>query len=779
MEKTMQRQPIFRFLFRKTKAMPFIKRFFFWFFIFPIVLSACKPGKLTDPEAVIVRKTDSILSIMTLEEKAGQMLNIGLPALLKGDFYSPRDTLIFDEEKVERLLVRYGAGSVQNLGFYPLSTEEWKYYISYIQKTAEEKTRLKIPILYGIDAVHGANYTAGSILFPHQINLAATFDTSFARKTGEIAAYEVRASRTPWNYAPMLDVARNPLWGRVFETFGEDSYVVQEMGSAVLLGMQGASPIAFDKVVACGKHFLAYGAPANGKDRSPVTISEQMLRQIHLPPFQKAIEKGLLSVMLSAGSVNGIPTHADHWLITDLLKGELGFKGVVVGDWGEIDNLYAVHKIAADEREAVKISVLAGIDICMEPYDESFAVHLVDLVRSGEIPESRVDDAVRRILYLKYKTGIFDDPLFSSFSYPAFASDASQETSLQIARESITLLKNKDQTLPLSSEKKIFVTGVAGNSLTYLNGGWSRTWGGEDTSFNDKGKLTILEAVRKEAGESRVKFSQGTGYLDEINIEEAVRQARQCDIIIACVGEKPATEKPSDIEDLELPDVQLKLVRQLAETGKPIVLVLVQGRPRIIREIEPLADAILMAYLPGNEGGKAVADVIFGKVNPSGRLPYTWPRYSGSVWTYDHPLSDERDANFGLNGFNPQFEFGDGLSYSRFEYGNISLSTDTVGCSDTLEIEIPLSNAGDREGKETSLLFLSDEIASVSPPVKQLKRFVKTLLIPGQTETLGFILTSNDLKFVGRNNQWKAEEGYFTISIGGKTARFYYKPERN
>ena len=740
-----------------------------------MLLYSCQPDKVSDPDQKIYRKVDSLLSEMTLEEKAGQMLNIGLPAILTGEFYSPRDTLIFDKEKVQRLLVDYGAGSVQNLGFYPLTPEEWKFYIGEVQKTVLENTRLGIPVIYGIDAVHGANYTAGSVMFPHQINLAATFNTENARKVGEVTAYEVRASFTPWNYAPMIDVSRNPLWGRIFETYGEDPYVVTRMGEAFIEGMQGEFPLQSDKLLACGKHFIGYGAPDNGKDRSPATLTEKMIREIHLPPFKAAIQKGMLSVMLSAGSVNGMPSHADRWLITEVLKEELGFKGVVIGDWGEIDNLHAVHKLAKDEREAVKLSVLAGIDMCMEPYDESFAVHLVDLVRSGEVPEARVNDAVRRILYLKYKAGLFEDPFLASAEYPEFSSEESHQLNLEIARESLTLLKNSDNMLPLSQEEKILVTGVAAHSLTYLNGGWSRTWSGQDPQFNDPGKLTIYEALKEELGNNSISFAQGTDYMTETDIREAVQKATMSDIIIACLGEQPATEKPSDIENLDMPDVQVKLVKELAKTGKPIILVLVQGRPRIIREIEPLADAILMAYLPGNEGGRAVVDVLLGKYNPGGRLPYTWPRYSGSLWTYDHLLSDERDVNFGLTGFTPQYEFGHGLSYTQFKYTKLTLSKDTLMKGDSLEVGFRVSNTGEFAGKEAVMLFMSDEVASVSPPVKKLKRFRKINLSPGESMQLSFRISKNDLRFFGKEKQWIIEEGYFTLRIADQEARFYYK----
>ena len=735
----------------------------------------CQSPSHTHPDSAIYAKVDSLLSEMTLEEKVGQMLNIGLAALLEGPFYTYRDTLIFDEEKLNRLLVDNAVGSVQNLGNFPLTPAQWRQTIGFLQDYVKKNTRLGIPILYGIDAVHGANYTAGSVMTPQQINLGATFDTSWARVAGELTAYELKASAIPWNYSPVLDVARHPMWGRIFESFGEDTYLTTELGRAMLDGMQGNDPGAYNKVIACAKHFVGYGASYNGKDRSPVVLPERTIRQILLPPFQEAIDQGLLSVMISSGAMNGIPSHIDHRLITKTLKGKMGFQGMVISDWNDIDNLHTVHKVAADEREAVKLSVLAGLDMCMEPYDESFATHLIDLVKAGEVPMSRIDDAVRRILYVKFKSGIFSDPLFNNHRYTEFASAKSDSLNHLMACESITLLKNENNILPLQKNKKVLVTGVAGNSINYLNGGWSRTWAGEDTSYNDRDKLTILQAIKKKIGASNVRFAQGTTYLDAIDINETVRQAGWADVIVACVGEKPATEKPSDIDELDLPSIQQEMINELAATGKPIVLVMVQGRPRIIREIEPLAQGIVMAYLPGNEGGRAVADVLFGDHNPSGRLPYTYPRYSGSLWTYDHLLSDERDVNFGLDGFNPQYEFGYGLSYTTFEYSEMELSSDTISINDKIYINIRVSNTGRVMGKEAVLLFVSDEVALVSPPVKQLKRFTKLELQPGESQKVQFTINTSELAYIGLRNNWITEPGWFTIRIGDQEARFYLK----
>jgi len=735
-----------------------------------------RTSKVSTPEwndRKIREKVDNLLSLMTMEEKVGQMLNLGLAALLKGEFYSERDSLIFDTAKVNRLLIKYGAGSVQNLGNYPLSPRQWRIVIGHIQKTVKEETRLGIPVLYGIDAVHGANYTKGSVMFPQQINLAATFNTEYVKNVAAVTAYEVKAGAIPLNFSPVLDVARHPIWGRIFESFGEDPYLTTKMGEAMLDGMQGTDPSHPTKLVACAKHFVGYGAAYNGKDRSPIYLPEKSIRQILLPPFEKAIEAGLLSVMVSSGVLNGIPSHADYNLLTKMLKEEMGFKGVLISDWADIDVLHTVHKVAHNEREAVKLSVLAGIDICMEPYDASFAEHLIDLVNSGEVPMTRIDDAARRILYVKFKSGIFEDPLFEAYDYSEFASEKSDSLNYLVACESVTLLKNPNNLLPLGKDQKVLLTGVAANSINYLNGGWSRTWSGQDTQYNDLDKLTILEAIENKIGKENVFYAPGTTYSEEVNIASTVRLAAKADYIIACVGEIPATEKPSDIDELDLPEAQQRLVKELALTGKPVILVLVQGRPRIIREIEPLAESIVMAFLPGNEGGRAVADVLFGDHNPSGKLPYTYPRYSGSLWTYDHPLSDERDVDFGLNGFTPQYEFGHGLSYTDFEYSDISINGDSISVDDPISIKLSLKNTGALAGKEAVLLFVADEVASVSPAVKQLKRFEKIYLQPGETEQIEFNLTGNDLKFVGQNNTWIFEPGYFNLMIGTETKRIY------
>ena len=737
-------------------------------------VQSCEPiEKSSDGEATN-NPVDSLLNLMTIEEKAGQMTNVSLMTLAEGDFWMKRDTVILSPEKMKVILADNFVGSVQNLGTYPFSPEEWRQNIGLVQEYVRENTRLQIPVIYGIDAVHGANYTAGSTLFPHQLGLAATWNTNLSREMGRITAYEMKASGIPWNYGPVLDVSTQPLWGRIFETFGEDTYITSQMGNAMIEGMQGDSISDKYSAAVCLKHFLGYGSPHNGKDRSPAYIPERRLREIYMPPFQEAIDNGAKTVMLNSGSLNGVPSHGDKWLITEILKGEMGFTGFTISDWEDVTNLHKVHQVVKTEREAVKLAVNSGLDMCMAPYDAGFAQLLVELVHDGEVKESRVDDAVRRILQVKFDLGLFDEALTDPQDYPKFGSDAFADASLKAAEESITLLKNTDNILPLAKDQRVFVTGVAGNSLNYLNGAWSRTWSGEVADYNDPNKKTIHEAVMSLA-ETSMTFVQGTGYTEDVNIEKAVAAAKTADVVVVCIGEKPATEKPSDIEDLEMPKAQLNLVKKLAATGKPVILVLVEARPRVISEVEPLADAILMAYLPGNEGGRAIANILFGDVNPSGKLPLTYPRHTGSIWTYNHTRADTRDAGFGFDAFNPQYEFGHGLSYTSFAYSDFELSADSSDLSAPISLKVTVRNTGDRMGKEVVQLYSSDLVASVVPAVRSLKRFEKIELQPGEAKDVAFELNASDFAFVNTENEWVAEAGDFTLSIDTLEANFYLK----
>ncbi|MDR4988316.1 MAG: glycoside hydrolase family 3 N-terminal domain-containing protein [Bacteroidales bacterium] len=748
-----------------------------WLFL----VGGCRPSGKDMSADIYFQRADSLLQLLTLEEKAGQMTNVGLTALTEGPFWNNFDTLVLDTAKLRYFLLEHHIGSIQNKGIYPPSREEWHRIIKTIQDYIAEHSRHNIPVIYGMDAVHGANYTAGSTLFPHQIGLAASWNPELARITGEVTAYEMRASSQPWNYAPVLDVSMQPLWGRIFETFGEDTYINSVMGRAFVEGQQGASISDSTRVAVCIKHFVGYGTPFSGKDRSPAYIPEHYLRQYYIEPFRHAINAGALTAMLNSGSVNGIPGHADKYFITDILKGELGLKGFVLSDWQDVDRLVTMHHVAKDSREAVKIAVMAGLDMSMTPYDADFAKHVVDLVNAGEIPMSRVDDAVRRILYVKFKLGLFEAPYHDPAGYDKFGSDEFAELSYQAALESITLLKNQDNLLPLNYGTNILVSGPTAHALTALNGPWSRTWAGDDPAYDDPGKKTLLEALQDEFGKQHVSYTPGTGYEGEVESEaRLLRLAGEADVILLALGERPATEKPSDINELDLPPNQVELVKRLHKSGKPIILVFLQGRPRVIRVIEPLADAILMAYWPGHEGGRALASLLSGRVNPSSKLPYTWPRYSGSLYTYQHKGSDRLGKTFDMDGFNPQWEFGHGLSYTHFQYGNLKLSEDTIHTGEALHLSVRLKNTGNYPGKEVVQLYLRDLVASITPDNRKLIAFEKVYLEPGQVKTVDFTITHEDLMFVNLNNEWIAEEGDFEILIGGKpanliTERFFLK----
>ena len=726
-------------------------------------------------------KIAHLMSQMTLKEKAGQMLNFGLPSVLTGDYWDARDSAVFHPEKFKKFIIDYAAGSIHNTPGNLSSRQDWNRIVKEIQDAAMKETRLGIPLLYGIDNIHGANYIQGSVMLPHQIAMAATWNRSLSKTGGEITSYESRAASLPWNFNPNADVAMSPLWGRISESYGEDPYLISEMTNAYLLGSQEKGLDHPQSTAVCLKHFIGYGAGRNGKDRANALIPENSLRDYFLPPFEAAIKNGAMGVMISSNAVNGIPCHINTYYITDILKGELGFKGVVISDFSDIEFLVAAHQSAKDMREATKLAVNAGLDMLMNPYDTDVVDLIAALVENGEIPRARIDDAVTRILRLKFRLNLFEAPYTDPDDYPDFGSSKHIESNYAMASEAITLLKNKNSVLPLAKGKRVLVTGYSSNSMNLLNGAWSRTFLGQETRFNDPSKLTVMEAIRKEWGASNVDHVQGTDYLEDKNSQEALQLAKNADYIIVCVGEIPATEKPSDINELELPQVQQDLVRKLAVYKKPIILVMLQGRPRIIREIEPLADAILMAYYPGQEGGRAISDILVGKVNPSGKLPYTYPKYSGNYLTYYHKKTDIRDVNWGFDGFYPQFEFGFGLSYTSFDYTNLKMSRDTLSGTDQLEVSIDVKNTGSRDGKEVVELYVKDLVAAVSPDSRRLIRFEKINLEPGETKTLTFQLTADDLKSMGLDNKWTAEEGDFELQVGGNPGallkkNLYFRP---
>lgn len=727
---------------------------------------------------------EKILNQMTLEEKVGQMAQVTV------DIMKDRNTWKLSDSLMRKGIVDYKIGSLLNTWNNSApELNEWYETLKTVQSYTQQ-TRLKIPLVFGIDAIHGANYTNKATLFPQQIGQAATFNRSLVRRAAEITAYETRAASLPWTFSPVLDLGIDVRWPRLWETFGEDPYLASALGVEMTKGYQGNDPQSIGKynVMACAKHFLGYSAPVSGKDRTPAIISDNVLREYHLPSFQAAVEAGIGSVMVNSGLINGIPVHASHYYLTDLLKNELNFKGVIVTDWMDIENLYKRDKFAVSSKDAVRLAINAGIDMAMIPYNYDFCDHLIELVNEGAVPMSRIDDAVRRILKMKFELNLFERPYENPADYPLFGSQEFRKAAYETAVESMTLLKNENNILPLASNKKILVTGPNANSMRSLNGGWSYSWLGDKTEQYAGEYNTILEAVRKNAGEKNVIYSPGVAWVEtgkyweekEISIKAAVRAARKADYILLCLGENSYTEKPGDTHDLALSDLQIALAKALQATGKPVILVLNQGRPRIINRIDEKSKAILMSYLPGNFGGDAIADVIFGKQNPSGKLPYTYPKYPHSHVNYWHKYSEEQTRAEGMYNYEsdyaPLYEFGHGLSYTTFEYSNLKLSKTKITENETLEVSVDVRNTGKRDGKEAVLLYLSDLYASLAPDMKRLKGFEKIELKAGETKTVKFKITKTEMSFVNIDSKTIVEPGNFEIKIGNLKAGFELTP---
>lgn len=718
---------------------------------------------------------------MTLEEKAGQMTQIGIPVILEQNgYWDPADTLIIDTVKLKKALTKNHIGSFVGKGYYPPSRHEYYRLLKQIQDFAIEQTRLGIPIAYATDAVHGAHYTKASTIFPHQLAMAATWDPNLVEQIAQATAYELRASNTPWNYAPVIDVSWQSQWGRTFETFGEDPYLTSMMGTAFINGAQNSKIIDSLHTATCAKHLIGYGSSQYGMDRKNSIIPERYMRQYYLPPFEAAIKSGVKSIMVSSGLVNAIPCHVNKALITDIVKGELGFKGIVISDWGDMQFLSDFHKTAQNYKEATMQMVNAGIDICMVPYDASFTKYLIELVKEGKVDESRVNDAVTRILNFKYDIGLFNKANTHYNDYLDFASKKHQSLSSKVASEAITLLKNKNNLLPLQKNKKTLVSGIAANSLNYLNGPWTRTWSGEDTMYNDMNKQTIYQSLFKRFGETNVNYVLGANYESEINIADAVNIANTSDYIVVCIGEKLATERPSDIKSLELPNSQINLVKELAKTNKPIVLILLEGRTRLISEIEPLVDAIIMAYYPGQESANVITDILFGDINPSGKLPLSYPKHATTPMPYIHTVSDRTDNKGTYSDYEPLWQFGYGLSYTNFLYKNITCSSNQLIGSDSLFVSVEVCNTGEVSGKEVIQLYLRDEYASIDPDYEKLIAFKKIELEPNNSKEVVFTISKNDLAFVNANNKWVIEDGQFTLSSGDRnqqliSCQFTYK----
>jgi beta-glucosidase len=738
------------------------------------------------------KQIDSLLYKMTLEEKVGQMAQITLDVVGKGkNRFTSYEPFELDTSKLRRVLVDYKIGSVINTSNNRARTrEQWYNIISQIQDISTTKTRLGIPVIYGIDAIHGTTYTAGATMFPQQIGEAATFNRDLVKTAASITAYETRASSIPWNFSPLLDLGADPRSPRVWETFGEDPYLITELGKQMVKGYEGDNNRISDpqKVAACLKHFLGYQVPLSGKDRTPSYISEQALREYHLPSFKAGIDAGAMTLMVSSGIINGIPVHADYKILTELLKNELKFQGLVVSDWQDIENLCHRDHIAKDDKEAIMIAINAGIDMSMLAYNyELFCDNLIALVKEGKVRQSRIDDAVRRILRVKYALDLFNQPTTNYKNYPEFGSKNFENVSYKLASESITLLKNKDNILPLDKTKRVLVAGPNANSMRTLNGAWTYSWQGEKVEEFASAYSTIFKALENKIGKENVTYMPGVSYNMngkyyeeyEDNLNATLEAAKQVDAVILCVGENTYTETPGNLNDLYLSDLQTELAQKITAIGKPVILILNEGRPRCISKIEQQIPAIVQTYLPGNFGGVALADILFGDVNPSGKLPYTYPRYPNAIITYYHKPSEERTPVEGAYNYdadyNPQFKFGDGLSYTAFKYDSLQLSTHKLKTGEKLTITINVTNTGKREGKEAVQLFISDLVASITPDVKRLRGFEKINLQPGETKKVAFIITADDIGFVNVFNKKVTESGEFKVSIKDKSERFDFE----
>jgi beta-glucosidase len=720
-------------------------------------------------------RIDSIMAKMELIDKVGEMTQLAIDAVSVGQPYSLKEPHELDEQKLKEVLIDYRVGSILNVGGHSYTLEHWREIIGRMQDIAVNEKPTGIPILYGVDAVHGANFTHKATLFPQQIAIAATWNPERAMDCGKITAYELRASYIPWTFSPSVDMGRDPRWGRLWEGFGEDVLLSAEMGAAMVEGLQGEDTSGPYSIAACMKHFTGYGVSRTGKDRTPTYIPERQLREYHLPAFQAGIDANAATLMISSGELNGIPVHTSRWLLHDVLREEMGFEGVLVSDWEDIPVLVTRHQVAKDLKEAIKMAVNAGMDMAMVPFTLEFPRLLKELVEEGEVPMSRIDEAVRRILKLKLQLGLFENPTLEGVDFSKFASAEHQQASQRCAEESITLLKNEEQILPLQKGAKVLVTGPTANNLACLNGGWTGTWQGNDPKYFTPGKMTILEAIQAKVGNNKVSYAEGAAFDKAIDIAAAVDAAKKVDVIIACVGELSYTEMVGSIEDMHLPAVQLELIQALAQTGKPIVLVITGGRPRIVREMIPLVKGTLMAYYPGDEGGPALANILYGDVNPGGCLPYTYPRHPNSLFTYDIKLIELLDVDFSNNAFRPQWEFGFGMSYTTFEYSDMKLSSSVISDHSPVTVSITLKNTGERAGHKVVQLYSRDMIASITPPLKRLRAFEKVFLEAGTSTTVKFELSAEDLAFVGRKNTWVTEPGVFKVMIGDMEADLVYQ----
>lgn len=740
--------------------------------------SANVPVIKSDPK--IEAQVEQTLKKLTLEEKIGQMME------LVTDLFGGNDkngVFYIDEHKTDSILSRYKIGSILNAPNTCAPTaKQWEKYIAQIQKISMK--RIGIPCVFGLDQNHGSTYTQGGTLFPQNINVAATFNREIARRSAEATAYETRAVSIPWTYSPTVDLGRDARWPRIWENFGEDCYLSSEMGKAMVYGFQGEDPNNIDQyhIATSMKHFMGYGVPWTGKDRTPAYISPADLREKHFAPFLAGLQAGALTVMVNSASVNGMPMHANKEFLTGWLKEETGWDGVLITDWADINNLYTREMVAKDKKDALRIAINAGIDMIMEPYSCDACGYLVELVKEGKIPMSRIDDACRRVLRMKYRLDLFKNPTQKLKNYPKFGGEEFAKLALEGATESMVLLKNEGNILPLQHGKKILLTGPNANQMRCLDGGWSYTWQGHRADEFAGKYNTVYEAFCNEYGKENVILNQGVTYNEkgkyweenEPQIQGAVAAAKDADVIVACIGENSYTETPGNLTDLWLSENQRNLVKALAQTGKPVILVLNEGRPRLIADIEPLAQGIINILIPGNMGGDALANLVSGKSNFSGKMPYTYPKEINSLANYDFKKSEEVGTMEGAYDYNAkitqQWGFGYGLSYTTYKYSNLKVSRSDFRHGDIIKVSVDVKNTGKVAGKESVLLFSSDLIASMVPDGRRLRAFDKVELQPGETKTVTFELKADDLAFVGWNGKWRLEEGNFKLMIADQSA---------
>ena len=740
--------------------------------------SANVPVIKSDPK--IEAQVEQTLKKLTLEEKIGQMME------LVTDLFGANDkngVFYIDEHKTDSILSRYKIGSILNAPNTCAPTaKQWEKYIAQIQKISMK--RIGIPCVFGLDQNHGSTYTQGGTLFPQNINVAASFNREIARRSAEATAYETRAVSVPWTYSPTVDLGRDARWPRIWENFGEDCYLSSEMGKAMVYGFQGEDPNNIDQyhIATSMKHFMGYGVPWTGKDRTPAYISPADLREKHFAPFLAGLQAGALTVMVNSASVNGMPMHANKDILTGWLKEETGWDGVLITDWADINNLYTREMVAKDKKDALRIAINAGIDMIMEPYSCDACGYLIELVKEGKIPMSRIDDACRRVLRMKYRLDLFKNPTQKLKNYPKFGGEEFAKLALDGATESMVLLKNEGNILPLQRGKKILLTGPNANQMRCLDGGWSYTWQGHRADEFAGKYNTIYEAFCNEYGRENVILNQGVTYNEkgkyweenEPQILGAVAAAKDADVIVACIGENSYTETPGNLTDLWLSENQRNLVKELAKTGKPVILVLNEGRPRLIADIEPLAQGIIDILIPGNMGGDALANLVSGKSNFSGKMPYTYPKEINSLANYDFKKSEEVGTMEGAYDYNAkitqQWGFGYGLSYTTYKYSNLKVSQSDFRHGDIIKVSVDVKNTGKVAGKESVLLFSSDLISSMVPDGRRLRAFDKIELQPGETKTVTFNLNADDLAFVGYDGKWVLEEGDFKLMIADQSA---------